>query len=67
MSYPVIEPTEICRVPPFPAPLDIHPVGCGSEICWTMDDFTEFIRWENAVGEYWWAVVHCPYVEELPE
>ncbi len=64
-AYPVLEPTEPCRVPAFPAPIDIHPEGCGDWICWTIDDYLEFARWEWAAKEYWWAVVHCPYVEEV--
>lgn len=62
----MIEPTEACRVPAFPPPLDIYPEGCGDWVCWKTEDYLEFARWEWSVNEYWWAVAHCPYVIEVP-
>jgi hypothetical protein len=62
-NYPVAAPVEPCAVPAFPAPLDVSPVGCGEWVCWTVADTVEFVRWEQAVNEYWRAVTICPFVE----
>jgi hypothetical protein len=63
-SYPVAAPVDPCRVPAFPPPLDVYPIDCGEYVCWTVEDQLEWIRWEQGVNDYWWAVVHCPWVVE---
>jgi hypothetical protein len=61
-SYPVAVPVEPCRVPAFPAPLDIAPQTCGEMVCFTVEDTLAFLRWEAAVEEYRLAVARCPGV-----
>ncbi len=60
-NYPVIAPTEPCRVPPVPT-LDVSPVGCGESVCYSVEDQLELVIWEQAMWEYTRAVTMCPHV-----
>lgn len=62
-SYPVAEPVEPCRVSAFPAPLEMTPEGCGERVCYSIEDTIAWLKWEQAVDEFWRDVTRCPYVD----